>query len=240
MFTRPANYDTDPRTTGLSAPSTLALTGTGRSGTQRAFAQPVIASRTGGLPFGTSSGERCGSPTEVGTAVHQLHYAVPWQLLPVDHEYGSGDDGPGEAPAAADDGPQAVAHSAAFLTRADIAAIVTCQDGDMTVGPTSTSAPGLLPGAVLSMKDHLGPAGKAAVRSLLAGRSPWVDCLPPPGFRSAALIAVASLAPSKRLVLVASIRGRLEKRDLGPAAAYLAQARQVPKQPLDLREVVAA
>ena len=96
--------------------------------------------------------------------------------------------------------------------------------------------PGLLPGAVLPFEDHLGPVAKVAVGSLLAGRSAWADCLPPPGFRSTALIAVPSLAASKRLVLVASVHSRFEKRDLGFAAAYLAQARQVAKQPLDLQE----
>ena len=168
-----------------------------------------------------------------------MHYEVPWQLVPDDREGGNGSDGPGEAPSGSEHGPQSLARSAGLLTRADLVAIVACREGDMTVETTSPLMPGLLPGAVLAFEDHLGAAAKVAVGSLLAGRSAWADCLPPPGFRSTALIAVPSLAASKRLVLVASLGSRFEKRDLGFAAAYLAQARQVVKQTLDLREVAA-
>jgi hypothetical protein len=238
MLTRSANYDPDPRTT-LATPTNVAPSGSGGSRTQQALAHPLMTSRTAVLSSSTSSGERPGSPKDVGAAVYQLQYAVPWQLLPVDYEYGNGDDGLGEVPPAPDPGPQSVACSAGLLAGADLTAVVACGDDDMTVETTSTPMPGLLPGAVLSLADHLGPAAKAAVRSLLAGRCAWVDCLPPSGFRSAALIAVPSLAPCKRMVLVASIRGRFEKRDLGSAAAYLVQARQVSRQPLDLQEVAA-
>jgi hypothetical protein len=168
-----------------------------------------------------------------------MHYEVPWQLLPDDHESGNETDGPEEGASGSDHGPQSLARFAGLLTRADLSAVVACREGEMTVETTSSLMTGLLPGAVLALEDHLGPAAKVAVGSLLAGRSAWADCLPPPGFRSTALIAVPSLAASKRLVLVASVHNRFEKRDLGFAATYLAQARQVAKQPLDLREAAA-
>jgi hypothetical protein len=234
-----SSVNEEPRqTTGLTAATTMAVTGTERPGAPRSFSEPLTTGAAVLAPS-TSPGERPSSPKETGTAVQQMHYAVPWQLLPDDHERGNEADGPGEAASGSDHGPQSLARLAGLLIRADLSAVVACREGEMTVETASPLMPGLLPGAVLPFEDHLGPVAKVAVGSLLAGRSAWADCLPPPGFRSTALIAVPSLAASKRLVLVASVHSRFEKRDLGFAAAYLAQARQVAKQPLDLQEVAA-
>jgi hypothetical protein len=236
---RTSSVNDEPRqTTGLNATTTMAVTGTERPGGPRSFSQALATGPAVPAPS-TTSGERHSSPKGTGTAVQQINYEVPWQLLPDDRERGNDADGPGEPPSGSDHGPQSLAHFAGLLTRADLSAVVACREGDMTVETTSPLMPGLLPGAVLPFEDHLGPAAKVAVGSLLAGRSAWADCLPPPGFRSTALIAVPSLAASKRLVLVASVHSRFEKRDLGFAAAYLAQARQVSKQSSDLHEVAA-
>lgn len=230
--------DEPPQTTGLTAGTTMAVAGTERPRGPWSSSQPLTTGAALPAPS-TSSGERPSSPKETGTAVQQMHYEVPWQLLPDDHGHGNEADEPGEAPSGSDHSPQSLARFAGLLTRADLSAVVACGEGEMTVETTSPLMPGLLPGAVLPFEDHLGPAAKVAVGSLLAGRSAWADCLPPPGFRSTALIAVPSMAASKRLVLVASVHSLFEKRDLGFAAAYLAQARQVAKQSLDLQEVAA-
>jgi hypothetical protein len=236
---RTSSVNDEPRhATGLTGATTMAVTGTERLGDPPFFSQPLKTGAAVSTPT-TSSGERPSSPKETGTSVQQMHYEVPWQLLPDDHERGNEADGPGEAASGSDHGPQSLARLAGLLIRADLSAVVACREGEMTVETASPLMPGLLPGAVLAFEDHLGPVAKVAVGSLLAGRSAWADCLPPPGFRSTALIAVPSLAASKRLVLVASVHRRFEKRDLGFAAAYLAQARQVAKQPLDLQEVAA-
>jgi hypothetical protein len=236
---RTSSGNDEPRqTTGLTAATTMALTGTERPGGPRSLSQPLTTGAAVPTPS-TSSGERPSSPKETVTAVQQMRYEVPWQLLPDDPERWNEADGPREGPSGSDHGPQSLARFAGLLTRADLSAVVACREDEMTVETTSPLIPGLLPGAVLPFEDHLGPAAKAAIGSLLAGRSAWADCLPPPGFRSTALIAVPSLATSKRLVLVASVHSRFEKRDLGFAAAYLAQARQVARQTLDLQEVAA-
>jgi len=236
---RTSSVNDEPRqATGLTAATTMAVTGTERLAGPPSFSEPVKTRADVSTPT-TSSGERPSSPKEGGTAVQQMQYVVPWQLLPDDYERGNEADGSEEATSGLEHGPQSLARLAGQLTRADLSAVVTCRESEMTVETTSPLMPGLLPGAVLVFADHLGPAAKVAVGSLLAGRSGWADCLPPRGFRSTALIAVPSLAASKRLVLIASVHSRFEKRDLGFAAAYLAQARQVAKPPLALQEVAA-
>ena len=238
MRTSSVNDEERSQTTRSTAATTMALTGTERPAGPRPLSQPLTTGAAVPAPS-TSSGGRPSSPKETGTAVQQMRYEVPWQLLPDDPERGNEADGPGKAPSGSDRGPQSLARFAGLLTRADRSAVGACREGEMTVETTSPLVPGLLPGAVLPFEDHLGPAAKAAIGSLLAGRSAWADCLPPPGFRSTVLIAVPSLAASKRLVLVASVHSRFEMRDLGFAADYLARARQVVKQPLDLQEVAA-
>jgi len=227
MRTSSVNYGRQPPTAGLTGAANVARTGMESPLVKRSFAQPPTTSGAPVSPIRAAPGERLGGLKEVGAAVYRPQYEVPWQLLGADYEDESGADEADEGWPTSDHGPQSLARSAGLLTRADISAVIACQDGKLTVETASALALGLLPGVVLYFEDHLGPAGKVAVGSLLAGRSAWVDCLPPRGFRSAALIAAASLAPSKRLVLVASIHRRFEKRDLGFAAAYLAQAREV-------------
>jgi hypothetical protein len=157
-------------------------------------------------------------------AVHNPNYEVPWQL-PED-DYG------GEYPAAklggtalaVDERSSSLARFGALLAGADFAAVVVCSKESMTVELADPPTPWLPPGLVLANERCLGPAAKGAVTSLLAGRSAWSDCLPPSGFRSAALITAPVLALSSRLVFVASSERRLDKRSLGLAAAYLSHA----------------
>ena len=235
MRTSSVTHGPQHSTAGLTGVTNFAPTAMERPIVQGAFAQPPTTSGCRVLPIRAAPGEHPGGPKKVGAAVNRPEFEVPWQLPAADHEYETGAGEPDEGSPASDRDPQSLARSAGLLTRADIAAVVACRDAEMTVETASALAPGLLPGVVLRFEDHLGPGAKVAVRLLLAGRLAWVDCLPPPGFRSGALIAVASLAPFKRLLLVASI-GRFEKRDLGLAAAYMTQARKVAKKPLDLQE----
>ena len=96
MRTSSLNDGERPQTTGLAAATTMALTGTERPGGPRSFSQPLTTGAAVPAPS-TSSGERPSSPKETGTAVQQMHYEVPWQLLPDDREHANETDGPGEA-----------------------------------------------------------------------------------------------------------------------------------------------
>ncbi len=171
-------------------------------------------------------------------AIYQVQYEVPWQLIEADYESKDRAAGPGTAAAVSEGTSQSLARFAGLLASADATAVVACRKDDMTVETAGPETSWLLPGAVLAYQDHLGPGARRAVTSLLTGRSAWLDCLPPDGFRSAALIAAPSLAPSKRLVLVACTHARLDKRNLGLAAGYLAH-HQAAKQPLDLSQAAA-
>ena len=162
-------------------------------------------------------------------------YVVAWQLP----EEGGNDRE--DLVALAQGGPmvfdgraQAWARFAGLLAGADVAAIVSCRQADMTVEVADPPTPGLAIGGILGAGHFLGPAAQAALTSLLAGRSAWLDCLPPRGFRSAALITAPSLPPS-RLLLVARREHRFDKRNLGLAAAYLALAKGPDGPRPDLR-----
>ncbi len=117
--------------TGLTAATAMAVTGTERPGGPRPLSQPLTTGAAVPAPR-TSSGERPSSPKGTGTAVQQMHYEVPWQLLPDDRERGNEADGPGEALSGSDHSPQSLARFAGLLTRADLSAVVACGEGEMT------------------------------------------------------------------------------------------------------------
>jgi hypothetical protein len=172
--------------------------------------------------------------------IYQLEYEVPWQLSQTEYETEQRADGLKAAAPVPEDGPQSLASFAALLAGADTSAVVECRKGSMTVEMVAPLASGLAPGTVLRAEDHLGPAAESAIAALLTGRSAWLDCLPLQGFRSAALIAAPSLAASRYLVLVASTHGFFDKRALGLAAAYVAQAGHGRgRASLDLRKAAA-
>jgi len=138
---------------------------------------------------------------------------------------------------------QVSARFAGLLAGADVAAIVACEEQEMVVDFVDPLTPCLQVGARLKLDEYLGATAQDAVTTLLSGRQAWLDCLPPEGFRSGALVAAPALAGSRRLVLVASLFKPFEKRDLGMAALYLARSRPAgvrQGKPGNVRVVAAA
>jgi len=159
-------------------------------------------------------------------ARQRSQYEVPWQLSTLSYDdVAGGATSRAEAQSAARaERCQAMARFAGLLAGADITAIVSCQNHQMTVETVDPLTPWLLPGAVLDADEQLALTGRSAIASLLGGRRAWLECTPPEGFQSAAVLSAPYMAGSKRLVLVTSFCRHFENRDLGLAALYLAQA----------------
>jgi len=164
-------------------------------------------------------------------ATYNLGYEVPWQLSPARSEEDPATARVAAAGAVAEERLQALARFTGLLAEADVTAIVNCQREAITVQVAEPLTPWLVPGAHLVPADHLGPVARSATAALLGGRQAWLDCLPPPGFRAAALLAAPMLARPGHLVLVASFCRRFDKRDLGLAGLYLAGTREGPRGP---------
>jgi hypothetical protein len=153
-------------------------------------------------------------------------YEVDWQLYEPSHIW--------QAPHAQPVGiatppPQArletlVAY-ARLLATADVAAIVACRRGALTVQVAAPSAPSLRTGSALTLRPSLGLAGHDALGLLLSGQLRWCRCSPLEQYKHAVLVAAPSLAPSRRVLLVARNGRRFTELDLGLTAAYLAQFR---------------
>ena len=112
---------------------------------------------------------------------------------------------------------------ARLLAKADAAAIVACSGRSLVVEIGDPTTARLRGGTVLKLHPSLGVAGSEALGLLLSGGLRWCRCLPPDGYKYAALVAAPSLAPSRRLLLVARRERRLTELNLRVIAAYLAQ-----------------
>ncbi|HTV11329.1 MAG TPA: hypothetical protein VME20_05640 [Acidimicrobiales bacterium] len=163
-------------------------------------------------------------------ATQHPRYEVPWQVSSLlGYDYGAHGarmakrrvDAASKARA---ERCEALARFAGLLAGSDITAIVSCQNDHMTVEVVDPLTPWLVPGTVLEADEPPAPAGRGVLASLLGGRQAWVECAPPLGFRSAALLSVPYMAASKSLVLVTSFCEDFDKRSLGLAALYLAHA----------------
>jgi len=112
---------------------------------------------------------------------------------------------------------------ARLLARADATAIVACSRLSLVVEVGDPTTQRLRGGTVLTLHPSLGVAGGQAIGLLLSGRLRWCSCLPPDGYKHAALVAAPSLASSGRLLLVAKLERHLTEPNLRLVAAYLAQ-----------------
>lgn len=115
---------------------------------------------------------------------------------------------------------------AAALAGADTAAVVTAHDGTLTLDSVGPISPWLPVGASLPVEEFLGAGARQAIALLLSSEIPWLDCRPPRGFRSAALLATPGPSVSPQLVLVLSAKRRLDQYRLDAAAAQLGDRRR--------------
>ena len=110
-----------------------------------------------------------------------------------------------------------------FSHKADATAIVACSGLSLVVEVEDPETTRLRGSSVLTLHPSLGVAGGQTLGLPLSGRLRWCSCLPPDGYKDAAMVAAPSPASSRRLLLVAKLEAHLTEPNLRLAAANSAQ-----------------